>query len=281
MKFRSLNGKLFPVDQPLLRADNRGYRYGDGLFETMKMINGDLLLAEFHFDRFFNGLSLLQYQLPTRFTRDSLLKDIQKLAGKNKEDELARIRVSAFRGNGGLYDTGDQKMQYIIETWPLPETCNSLNENGLIIDHFSGMRKSTDVYANLKSANFLPYTLAALDAREKKVNDCVLLSLSDELADSSIANLFIIKDEVICTPPLSSGCVAGVSRRYILEAAAAAGFRIEERSLSLADLEKADEVFLSNAIYGLRWVQRYADSLYQNRFIQSLYMRIFKTILWT
>jgi branched-chain amino acid aminotransferase len=270
------NGKFLSADQPVLMADNRGYRYGDGLFETMKVFNGQILLEDFHFQRLFTGLQLLKFEMTSLFKTDKIREEIIQLCKKNNCTELARVRLSVFRGNGGLYD-GDKKSQYLIECWPLDKSNNELNENGLVIDVFPDARKSCDVFSNLKSANCLPYVMAAEHAKENKLNDCLVLNQHERIADSTIANVFIIKGETIITPALSEGCVNGVMRRYLSEKLRAMGYELREEKLTVENIETADEVFLTNAIKGIRWVKQFRDKTYGNSQTVEIYQQFRQT----
>lgn len=274
-----INGKIIPADEPVLLASNRGYRYGDGLFETMKVMNGEIILASMHFERLFAGLSLLKFEVPKLLTVQKLQNEILSLCKRNECDLLARVRLSVFRGNGGLYDE-DKKLQYIIECSPLNESINKLNENGLIIDIYPEAKKNCDIFSNLKSANFLPYTMAALYAKENKLNDCLVLNTKNNIADSTITNVFIIKNELIITPALTEGCINGVMRKYLLKKLQDSGYRIQESCISIFDIENADEVFLSNAINGICWVSGFRHKLYSNSQSAEIYNRFIKTILW-
>lgn len=271
------NGKIIPADEPVLLASNRGYRYGDGLFETMKVAKGKILLSDHHFERLFAGLALLQFEIPRLFLRQKTEDEILSLCKKNNCEGLARVRLSVFRGNGGLYDE-DKGLQYLIECWPLTESVSKLNENGLVIDVFPGAEKSCDKFSNLKSANFLPYSMAALYAKEKKLNDSLVLNTTGGIADSTIANLFIIKNAIVITPGLEEGCVNGVMRQYLLQKMQAADCAVQEATLSVNDILVADEVFLTNAIHGIRWVRQFRDMSYGNVKTVEIYNRFIKTI---
>lgn len=271
------NGKFFSADEPVLLASNRGYRYGDGLFETMKVQQGNILLADYHFERLYTGIAMLQFEMPRLFLRQRTEDEILHLCKKNKCEQLGRVRLSVFRGNGGLYDE-EKALQYLIECWPLNESVSKLNENGLVIDIYSEAEKSCDKFSNLKSANFLPYSMAALYAKEKKVNDCLVLNSTGSIADSTIANLFVIKNGIIVTPGLDEGCVNGVMRRHLLKEIQNAGYDTREVTVSVNDLANADEVFLTNAINGIRWVRQFRDKLYTNIKTTEIYNRFIKTI---
>lgn len=271
------NGKIVAAEAPVLRASNRSYRYGDGLFETMKLSDGKLVQAAYHFERMFESLHVLHFEIPRLFLREKLEQQIQLLCKKNNCEKLARVRLSVFRGNGGLYDEG-KTLEYIIESWPLAPSVNKLNENGLVIGIYPNAQKSCDQFSNLKSANFLPYSMAALFAKENKWNDSLVLNAKNRIADTTIANIFIIKENTISTPALAEGCVKGVMRRYLLEKLRLAGFTMQETGLTEEDLQTADEVFLTNAINGIRWVKQYKDKIYTNIKTAAIYDRFIKTI---
>ena len=271
------NGKVLPADEPALLVSNRGYRYGDGLFETMKIAGGLILLEGYHFERLFSGLSLMKFEIPGLFTKEKISHEVLQLCKKNDAEELARVRLSVFRGNGGLY-VEDKALQYVIESWPLNDSANKLNENGLVIDIYPEAEKSCDKFSNLKSANFLPYSMAAQYAKENKLNDCLVLNNSGGIADSTIANLFIIKDGVVLTPGLDEGCVNGVMRRHLLTELKSAGIEANETSITTGDIKNADEIFLTNAINGIRWVRQFRNKVYTNIKTVEIYNRFIRTI---
>ncbi len=273
----NFNGKITDAGTPVLQASNRGYRYGDGLFETMKVKNGIIMLSGYHFDRLLSSLIKLKYEIPSLFTTSKLEQEIILLCQKNNCTNSGRVRFSVFRGNGGINDD-DKRLQYLIECWPLNESLDQLNENGLIIDIYPDARKSCDLFSNLKTANFLPYSMAALYAKENKLNDCILLNTSGNIADSTIANIFLIKDGIIKTPGLEEGCINGVMRKYLIGKLREVDFEVQEKEIRIKDLQKADEVFLTNAIYGIRWVKQMGDSKYSNTITAAIYNRFFKTI---
>ena len=271
------NGKIVSGEEPVLLASNRSYRYGDGIFETMKVLNGNILLTTCHFERLFASLSLLKFEIPKLFAKEKLEQDILNLCRKNDCEKLARVRLSVFRGNGGLYDE-DKMLQYIIECRPLNESVNRLNENGLVIDIYPDAEKNCDKFSNLKSASFQLYSMAALFAKENKLNDCLVLNTAGSIADSTIANLFLIKQEIIITPSLQEGGINGVMRRHLLTELQNAGWKTQEMAVSVIDIKNADEVFLTNAINGIRWVRQFRDKVYTKVKTVEIYNRFVKTI---
>ncbi|TAL50989.1 MAG: aminotransferase class IV [Chitinophagaceae bacterium] len=275
--FINHNGKLSEAKEPVISAANRSYRYGDGVFETMKILRGKIILENLHFERLMTSLQTLKIKMPKLITAEHLQNEILELSKKNNCGEKARVRLSVARGNGGLYDS-DDNFQYIIECWPLSETSDKLNENGLVIDIYPDARKSIDMFSNLKSANYLPYVMAALYARDNKFNDCLILNIHERICDATIANVFWIMDGVVFTPPLTEGCVAGVMRRFLLENMQDAGYAMREQEFIIDNLEHADEVFLTNTIQGVRWVKKFRDKTYTNTTTQKIYNYLLQTI---
>ena len=271
------NGKIVAADEPVLLVSNRSYRYGDGLFETIKVAEGLVILENYHFERLFSGLSLLKFEIPVHFTKEKIKAGILQLCKRNGCEKLARVRFSVFRGNGGLYDE-DKSLQYIIECWPLSNSVNKLNENGLVIDVFNESAKTCDKFSNLKSANFLIYSMAALYAKEKKINDCLVLNTKGNIADSTIANIFTIKNGVISTPGLDQGCINGVKRRHLLNQLRDGGEEVQEMVITVGDIEAADELFLTNAINGIRWVKQFGNKNFINTKTAEIYNRVLTTI---
>ncbi|HMU45734.1 MAG TPA: aminotransferase class IV [Chitinophagaceae bacterium] len=277
MNYTIVNGKIQSAEEPSLLVSNRSYRYGHGLFETMKWMNGKIRLADFHFERLFSGLDLLKIRYPKHFTAEKISEEVEKLCIKNQCLGLARVRLSVSRGNGGLFDN-DTSLRYVIESWPLSDTINLLNENGLDIGIYTDARKSFDKFANLKSANFLPYAMAAAYAREKNLNDCIVLNQEERVADTTIANIFLIVKDEILTPALSEACIAGTMRKYLILQFKKGGVKIRETEITVQNAQEADEIFLTNAVQGLRWVKRFGDKRFVCKKTAEIYQQFVRTI---
>jgi len=256
------NGAFLAADKPVLTAENRSFRYGDGCFETMRVYQGQILLADLHFERLFASLGLLHIEIPPYFTKTYLANLITELCSINDVSGLARVRLTVFRGGGGLYASEENTPHFIIQSWELSPTILELNDIGWSLDICPGIHKSTDSLANIKSNNCLPYILASQYAKQHSCNEALLLNHYERVADTTIANVFMVKKGIIYTPPLSEGGVCGVMRKHLLNDDYP--FEMVEKPLAVADLENADEIFLSNAVFGIRWVDRFRDSSYGN-----------------
>jgi len=260
----NLNGSFVEEKTPVVRADNRAFRYGDGLFETMKVVVGSICLKELHFERLFSGMETLQIMLQGFVNADMFEEQIRKTILRNHISGPARARLTVYRGDGGLYEFNSASAGYVIQVWPLSSSSMMMNTNGLKVGLYEGGRKANDGLANIKSNNYLVYVMGAIEAKKYQHNDCIILNTSGRVCDSTIANVFYIKDGIVYTPPLSEGCVAGVMRNHLLSQLPDQGYNVIEKETDVDDLLDADEMFLTNAVSGLRWVGEFKGKKYDN-----------------
>jgi len=279
MEYCNYNGTIYRQDECLLSVNSRGLRFGDGLFETMKSNAGSLYFADDHFNRLLNGLGVLNFKTPTNFTTEKMTQQVLNLLKKNEHQKFARIRVTVFRRDGGLYDEVDPAPDYLIQSWHLPDYAGQWNSNGLVTGIYRDIKKTCDVLSNLKHNNFLPYVMAAMHSKKQKWNDAIVLNTAHRLCDTTIANIFFVKQEKIYTPSLDEGCIAGVMRKNIISLLAGNNITVNETSITENDLLEADEVFLTNSIYNIRWVQSVEGKNYGNSFTQKIYSLLSPTIL--
>ncbi len=276
MKFLNYNGKFYEEGTPVITADSRALRYGDGIFETIKFKNKECVLLDEHLKRLWLGLDLLQFEKPKLFTKQFLRDELNKLLKKNK-DTAARVRINIFKGKGGLYDAENHQPNFIIETIPLKTDTASINTNGLQLCIYRDSLKAVDNFSNLKHNNFLPYLMGAQYAKKQKCNDAIILNHHLRICDTTIANIFMVKDGIVYTPALAEGCVAGVMRKYLLTHLVLMVKEVVECTISEEMLLTADEVFLSNAIYNLRWVAGINEKTYGNSLTRSIYEKLAQT----
>jgi len=269
--------RFYSAGTPVISAGNRGLRYADGLFETMRMYQGKILLQDFHFERLMIGLRLLQFEIPETFNSLFLIKKINALVAKNQPGKNAGIRLMVFRGEGRILDNDNNLLHYIIETWPLSEKIE-WNDNGLVVDIFPDARKSCDLFSGIKSNNYLPYAMAGLFAKKNKLDEAFILNTNGRICESAIANIFIIKGKNIYTPPLSEGCVAGVMRRWLLEKDNLKNYTFLEKELSVEDILDADELFLTNSVKMLTWVRDFSGKIYTHKRSFKIFQQILEVI---
>ena len=267
MHYTNINGKTILASENTIAVDNGAFRYGYGLFETMLVQNNVIRLAGYHWERLFSGISQLQLELPAIVTAHYLEAEIIKTVGKNKLGNLCRVRLQVYAGGGGLYGENIAKAGYIIECFPLAASVLQLNENGLVAGISEGLFKSADALSNLKTCNALIYAIAARQAKANKWNDALIKNSQGNIIESTIANVFWVKDNAVYTPPLTEGCVAGAMRRHILAKLPA----VNQKILTVHELMCADEVFLSNAIKGIKWAGDAGGKKMKNKVTGEVY----------
>ena len=267
MNFIIFNGRQVSVQEPVLHASNRAFRYGDGLFETIRVANGKIPLGDLHFKRLFKGMNQLKISIGD-LTQESLTQQILQLCRKNDCLLKARVRMQVFR-------SGEEQPGFIIEATELPAKSIDWDDKGFIVDVFQGAAKSTDALSNLKSSNFLPYVMADIFAKENGLEDAIVLNVNGRIADTTRANIFLLKNNQLYTPPLSEGCVEGVMRSWMLENLTR---EVIQAPLSLNDMSESSEVFLTNAVFGIRWVRSFRNKTYISTYSKKVYSELISTI---
>lgn len=265
------NGAFLKADDLPISIDNRAFRYGDGLFETIRMNEGQLLFVDHHFERLISGMYALGFET-TFFNPLEIAMQAIELASMNNHAHCARIRLSVFRDAKGFYKPDSDKISYLIQTELLESQAYfSINEKGLRAGLFSDIRKPINMFSGIKSANALLYVMAARHAREQSWDESILLNDAGRICEGSASNLFLVlPGEKIITPAQSEGILPGVMRRNVIDILRTEGLDISETQVMMEDFYKADEVFLTNAIQGIQWVISFRERRYFSKFSRKL-----------
>ncbi|SMC52234.1 aminotransferase class IV [Pedobacter nyackensis] len=264
------NDEFVLVNHPILTAGNRGFKYGDGLFETMRMCNGKLKFAELHADRLRAGMVALKMEGSALLDEYFLKQKTAELCKKNKLKENVRFRLSVYRAGDGLYTPNSNKAGYVLEASALEESNYELNKKGLIIDVFDELTKPVNSLSNYKTSNALLYVMAGLYKKQHRLDDAFILNQHGFLCESISSNIFVVYDKKIYTPALSEGCVAGVMRNVVMGMARSHDIEVIEAQINPEILKAAEEIFITNAISGIRWVMGYGRKRYFNEITKLL-----------
>jgi branched-chain amino acid aminotransferase len=263
-QFINFNGNIVPAEQQVLTIANRGFKYGDGLFESMRLMKGELKFADLHTERIRKGLKLLKMDswshIDSWFIRDR----IEELVRRNKTGPDARIRLTAFRDGEGLYNPSSNKMGYVLEAVKIDQSTYSLNGKGLIIDVFDEVTKPVNILSNLKTCNSLTYVLAGIFKDQNDLDEVLIINSNGFLCESMSSNVFVVYDRKLYTPALSEGCIAGVMRQVVIKLAKENNLELVEAQINPDILNAADEIFLTNAARGIQWVMGYNSKRYFN-----------------
>ncbi len=272
------NNQYFRSGVPVISAQNRSFKFGDGLFETMRLHDGKIFNVALHFERLNEAMALLNLHLPSFFSKEYFIDTVNQLSIKNSISFAARIRLTVFHAGENIFDAEEQPANFLIEAFPLPREIQ-LNEKGLIVDVFPGARKCHDRFSHIKSNNYLASVMAIQFAKKNKIDETLLLNSYNRICESSVANIFIVKGQDIFTPPLSEGCIAGVMRRFLLEKLSFKNFAMKEKELTVEDVLSADELFLTNSIQLVKWVEGFRNKRYENYKVKEIFSYIVDEII--
>jgi branched-chain amino acid aminotransferase len=252
----NLNGELLPADQPIFTADNRSFRYGDGLFETIRVFNGSMPFLPRHWHRLMLGFDKLEFEKPEDFTQQFIQDQINRLTNGIGN---WRIRLTVWRAGGGQYTPESNQIHYLITASELESDQFELNKTGLVVGIVQNFRlplptTKPSILQPFKTTASLVYVLACLFKQEKNLDDCLLLNTRERLACGSSSNIYLVKDNELFTPPTPEGCLKGTMRGAVLAAAKRLNLKVHTMPVTLDLMKEADEVLLTNAIQGIRWV---------------------------
>ena len=268
------NGNIIEASQPVFTAANRAFRYGDALFETIRLMQGEILFFEKHLSRLSRSMDLLRMNPNDDLTFHNLYLSIRHLDQVNNLKGNGRIRLEVFRNDGGLYTPHSNDVSYIIETSLVTNKEYILNEHGLKIELYTDIKKPVSRLSNLKSSNALYYVMAGLHKNSTNTGDCLVLNTDGRIAEAISSNIFLVEGGKVLTPALTEACVAGVMRESVIEHLQSHRIPIIEKGITVEDLLKADEIFLTDVIHGMRWVSAFRNKRYFNNFSRALLQEI-------
>jgi len=244
--------------------NNRGFSFGDALFETIKVVNSKILFWEDHYLRLMAAMRIIRMEIPMNFTMEFLETEILKTITRNQlSGQAVRIRLSVYRNGQGRYLPETHTISYTITAKKLPEHKYTVNKNPYVIDLFRDHYTNPGLLSTLKTNNRIINVVGSIYASENKYNNCLLLNQEKKVVEALNGNLFMVVKDHIKTPPLQDGCIQGILRKQILRLLAKdPNYSVEEASISPFDLQKADELFITNVITGIQPVTRYRKKEY-------------------
>ena len=279
-KYLCYDGDFFDAGKPVLPLSNRSFRYGDALFESIHACGTEAQFLDLHMARLRQSMEWLKMTVPAFFTPDNIGRLITKLLNKNRIFGGARIRLTVFRDPRTnnvpeLVAPENNIVTYTLESEALDAEHYSLNPHGLVIDLFTPMPKPVHWLSSIKSTSALLYVMAGIFAKEKGLDDCILINEKGHLVESGSSNLFIIREGHIFTPGPEEGCLPGIMRQVVISCIRANGQHFSENiPLVISDLLAADEVFLTDAIAGIRWVGAFQQKRYYRNISRQLLEQI-------
>ena len=264
------NGVLLPNDAPTIHAGNRGHLYGDGVFESIRILSGKPINIENHIDRLLKGANVLKMETPANYDVNFFQEKIVELIEKSGIKQGGRCRLSIDRATGGAYLPDSNDCTFYIEVYPYLMNYFELNAKGLELDIYKDIKLHKNFLSNYKTKTGLPYVMASIAAKEQGLDDLFLTNEKGNVIESGSCNVFIVSNGVLYTSGLDEGCIAGTMRMQVINLAIKHNIKIYECSILPQNLLSADEIIFTNAIRGINWVAGYRTKRYQNNMSRRL-----------
>lgn len=246
-----VNGKKLSVKALCISPYDRGITLGHGLFETILVNKGKAPLLAFHWQRLVASAALLDLKIP--FTLTQLQSMIAELTADNPQDDPLGIRLTVTDGvsERGLLSDGKQPSTFFITCFKIPVVTHAVT--AMIA---STKRNQHSISSQVKSTSYLDNIVAKKEAESQGFDEAILLNTASNVAEGSTFNVFMVKNKTIYTPPIGDGALPGVLRHILLNELEIKPFSIIEASLTPSMLFDAEEIFISNALTGLRSIKQ-------------------------
>lgn len=266
------NGALIGAEGNILALHNRAFAYGDAVTDVSKYSYQQLLFWEEHYLRLMAGMRVLRMNIPMSFSMEYIEEEILKTIRSNGlESQPVRVRISIFRKSGNTYTPTNNDIEYLIETQPLSSAFYVLNEEPYEVELFKDFYIQPDLLANIKHTNRIVNVLGSIFAQENDYQNCILLNSQKNIAGALDGNIFLVNGNTLKTPALTDGAVNGITRKMLIKSLQKVGdYQVEETFISPFELQKADELFITNSLIGIQPVSQYRKKTYTHTATKSL-----------
>ena len=253
----NFNGTIVSNDASLL-TQNRAFLYGDAVFETVKIVNSKILFLEDHYFRLMSSMRVIRMEIPMNFTMEYFEEQILALATAKNLGISARARITVYRNDGGYYLPKTNTVSFLVNAESLDSALYSINQCNYVVDLYTDFYVTKQLLSSIKTTNKIINITASIFADENGFDNCLLLNDSKNVIEALQGNVFMVKGNTLITPPVSEGCLNGVMRKQILALARKIeDLEVIEEVISPFDLQKADELFITNVIKGIQPITKY------------------------
>lgn len=249
----NINGTLYQDFEANIPTNNRGLAYGDSVFETIKVNNNKPVFWEAHYFRLMASMRILRMEIPMHFTPEFLEKEIVNLVQSFPKKAISyRVKITVYRDSEGFYTPTSNNVLYIISAQELSSDLYEINKGHYEIELFKDYLISPNLLSTLKTNNKAVNVVGSIFAKENNYSNCLLLNTNKSIIEALNGNIFLIKGNTVKTPPLADGCLKGIVREKLIEIITKSpDFELSESSISPFELQKADELFITNVIQGI------------------------------
>ena len=266
----NFNGVIQDSDLQLT-VSNRSFLYGDGVFETLKIVNNKILFFEDHYFRLMASMRIVRMEIPMTFTMEYLEEQILKLVGLLAIKDAARVRFTVFRNEGGFYLPNDNSISFVIQASKLENIRYKIPKIQFEVDLYKDFIVPSQLLSTLKTANKITHVTASIFAKENQLDSALLINETKNVIEAANGNLFMLMGNKLITPPISEGCLNGIMRKQIISLAKQIdSVEVIEAAISPFDLQKADELFITNVIVGIQPITKYRKKEFEVRLANQL-----------
>lgn len=270
----NFNGTLVSSEENLL-VNNRAFLYGDGVFETLKIVDNKILFLEDHYFRLMSSMRIVRMEIPMNFTMEYMEEQVLSLARANKCEASGRARITVYRNDGGYYLPKSSTISFLINVIPLGNTLYKMEKGTYEVDLYKDFYVSKQLLSSIKSTNKLINITGSVFADENGLNNCLLINDSKNVIEALNGNIFMLMGNKLTTPPVTEGCHNGVMRKQVLAIAKKIeGLEVSEEPISPFDLQRADELFVTNVITGIQSITKYRKKEFGNKLATDLILKL-------
>ncbi|MFA6866019.1 MAG: branched-chain-amino-acid transaminase [Clostridia bacterium] len=240
-----LDGKYVDEAQATISVFDHGVLYGDGIFEGIRAYNGRVFRLDEHIDRLFMAATAICLVIP--YTKKEMAEIIVNTCKiNNLSDCYVRLVITRGKGDLGISPTKCPKPTTFCIATSIALYTTEMYENGIaVITAMQRRNKPSTIDPQIKSLNYLNNILAKIEANRLGAPEALMLNHDGIVCEATGDNVYIVKDNVVYTPPIYVGCLDGITRKVIIECCEKLGIKICERQFTLFNVYNADECFLS------------------------------------
>ena len=270
----NFNGNI-QENSSILIENNRGFLFGDSVFETIKVLDNKVLFLEDHYFRLMASMRICRMEIPMNFTMEYFESQILNLITIFSDSNSYRVRFSVYRDSEGFYLPKSRNVQFVVTASPLNSALYSFGNELYEVELYKDFYVSKQLLSTLKTNNKMLQITGSIFAEENDYDNCLVLNDEKNVVEALQSNIFMKMGNIVITPPISDGCLNGIMRKQILEILKKIeGIEVKETSISPFDLQKADELFLTNVISGIQPVTKYRKKEYTTEFASEVLNRL-------
>ena len=268
------NGNI-QENSAILIDSNRGFLFGDSVFETIKVLDSKVLFLEDHYFRLMASMRICRMEIPMNFTMEYFEEQILNLIATFSDSNSYRVRFSVYRDSDGFYLPKSRNVQFIVAASALNSDLYAIGKESYEVELYKDFYVSKQLLSTLKTNNKMLQITGSIFADENGYDNCLVLNDEKNVVEALQSNLFMKTGNLVVTPPVSDGCLNGIMRKQILELLKKIeGIEVKEASISPFDLQKADELFLTNVISGIQPITKYRKKEYTTEFASDVLKRL-------